>query len=737
MSISAAAEMNMSGCDPIQESDQVWQQSLIVRPRNCGLALTARFILSAFLFGPAFVAAPAQAASDAQWTINTIAGLGDTGDGGLGVDAILRWPYDVEVGPNGNLFIVDFRHNAIRKLDTDGVISTFAGTGIPGPGGDGGPATQAQLAFPRGMMVDDLGNAYIADTGNNRVRKIDLEGSISTIAGTGSRGYSGDGGTALEAQLASPESLASDSDGNLYIVDRGNNVIRKLDVLGNITTVAGSGVRGFGGDGGPAVEGQLAFPRFVAIDHVGNLYISDDHNHRIRRVDTAGIISTFAGTGERGFSGDGGQAVDAQISNPRDMAFDKTGNLIFVDSNNRIRSITPSGIIGTVAGSMPGYSGDGGPALDALLRVPWGLDVDDDGNVYFTDRNNNAVRKIDRQGYIQTVAGGPLTSANNGDGANAIDSRLDSPTDVAVSSNGRVYIADRGAHTIRMIDQSGMVSTVAGAGQAGHAGDTGLAATFELTYPENLAMGPFGALYISDTGNHRVLWHWQGKIWTLAGTGEAGYIDGGSAIDSQLLAPAGLAVTNNGTVYIADRGNGRVRKVTAHASIRSIAGAGGRGYGGDGGPALDAQLNFASGMATDVDGNVYIADTLNQRVRMVDAAGNISTIAGTGQRGYGGDGGLAVEARLNNPFNVATDMDRNVYIADSGNHRIRMVDSAGRISTIAGNGRLGPAGDGGSATEASVAFPRGLAIDAHRKIYIAEEHNARIRVLTPATSPVP
>ena len=480
------------------------------------------------------------------------------------------------------------------------------------------------------------------------------------------------------------------------------------------------------------MQAQLAGLRFVTFDQVGNLYISDEHNHRIRKVDPAGIITTFAGTGERGFSGDGGPAVDAQINFPKEMAFDNAGNLVLADGNHRIRRITPSGTISTVAGSLPGYGGDGGPALEALLRDPWGLDTDDDGNIYVADRGNDAVRKIDGRGYIQTVAGGPVSSPNNGDGGRAIDARLDSPTDVAVSGSGEVYIADPRTHTIRVIDRGGVISTIAGTGEAGNAGDSGLARTFQLYTPTRLAANLFGALYISDTANHRVLRLWYGRISTLAGTGEAGYVDGGSASDSQLLGPVGLAVSNNGTVYIADRGNGRVREVTSHATIRSIAGTGERGYSGDGGPALNAQLNLANGVATDLRGDVYIADTFNHRIRKVDAMGNISTFAGTGQRGFGGDDGPAVEARLYSPSDVATDLEGNVYIADTGNNRIRMVDSAGRIATITWNRQLDTAGDG----EPGLARPQGLDVDGQGKIYIADYLNARIRVLTPTSSAI-
>ena len=286
----------------------------------------------------------------------------------------------------------------------DRYIFTFAGTGEAGDGGDGGPAAKAQLSEPRGLAVDGSGNLYVADSGNHRIRRIDAEGVITTIAGTGDRGFGGDGGPAAEAQFASPSGLATDELDNLYVADSGNHRIRRIDAEGVITTIAGTGDRGFSGDGGPATEAQFAAPSDLAVDGAGNLYVADFGNQLIRRIDAEGVVTTIAGSGP-GFRvggplGDGGPATEAQFVAPSDLAVDGSGNVYVTDSRGiRIRRIDAEGVITTIVGSGPdssqgGYSGDGAPATEAQLSEPRGLAVDGSGNLYVADSGNQRIRVI-------------------------------------------------------------------------------------------------------------------------------------------------------------------------------------------------------------------------------------------------------------------------------------------------------------------------------------------------------
>jgi sugar lactone lactonase YvrE len=336
--------------------------------------------------------------------INTVAGdgiRGYSGDGGAATSAEVNIPYGLAVDSAGNIYIADLENNRIRKVTAStGIISTVAGNGTAGYSGDGGAATSAEINFPYGVAVDSAGNIYIADFGNQRIRKVTAStGIISTVAGDGIVGYSGDGGPATSAELDSPTGVAVDGAGNIYIADLGNYRIRKVTVsTGKISTVAGDGIQGYSGDGGPATSAELYYATGVAVDTAGNIYISDVVNVRIRKVTAAtGIINTVAGDGAGGFSGDGGPATSAELSSPWGVAVDTAGNIYISDvSNQRIRKVTAStGIINTVAGDgTVGYSGDGGAATSAELNYPYGVAVDSAGNIYIADTVNNRIRAV-------------------------------------------------------------------------------------------------------------------------------------------------------------------------------------------------------------------------------------------------------------------------------------------------------------------------------------------------------
>ncbi|MER7670179.1 RICIN domain-containing protein [Kitasatospora sp. NPDC096128] len=331
--------------------------------------------------------------------ISTIAGTGSAGrkgDNGPAISAELNRPFGIVVDHTGTLYLADRDNHRVRKITTDGRISTVAGTGTAGFGGDGGPTAKAQLNYPRGVAVDGAGTLYIADAGNHRIRKVTADGTISTVAGTGTAGFGGDGGPAIKAQLDSPFWVVVDGAGVLYIADYSNDRVRKVAADGTISTVAGTGAAGFGGDGGPAVEAQLNRPHGLALDGAGTFYIADSLNHRVRKVTADGTISTVAGTGTAGFAGDGGPAAEAQLNVPTGVVVDGAGVLHIAEySNHRVRKVTVDGTISTLAGTgTEGSTGDGGPGDKAELNNPVGLAVDCVDTLYITEYSGQRIRRI-------------------------------------------------------------------------------------------------------------------------------------------------------------------------------------------------------------------------------------------------------------------------------------------------------------------------------------------------------
>ena len=663
--------------------------------------------------------------------------LAAVGDGGAAIRASLAAPRGVAVDASGNLFIADRDNHRVRRVDAaTKVITTVAGDGASGFSGDGGPATRARLRRPGGVAVDASGNLFIADTVNHRVRRVDAStGLITTVVGTGDRGSTGDGGPAGSASLNLPQGVAVDGSGNLLIVDTFNHRVRRVDAsTGVITTVAGDGTGGFSGDGGPSTSASLNFPRGVTVDGSGNLFIADFSNQRIRRVDAStGVISTVAGDGASGFSGDGGPATRASLNSPRGVAVDASGNLFIADTlNHRVRRVDAStGTITTVAGTgKAGLSGDGGLPTNAGLNLPFAVAVDGPGNLFIADTSNNRIRRVDAStGVITTVAGGFI-----GDGGLATSASLNGPLGVAVDAPGNLFIADFSNQRIRRVDgATGIITTVAGDGASGFSRDGGPAISASLSDARGVAVDASGNLFIADTGNNRVrrVDASTGIITTVAGDGTAGFSgDGGPATSASLRFPAGTAVDPSGNLFIADGLNNRIRRVdAATGTITTVAGNGAFGFSGDGGPATDASLRFPRGVAVDASGNLLIADASNHRIRRVDAStGVITTVAGDGGSGFSGDGGPATSASLNLPAGVAVDALGNLFIADTSNHRVRRVDaSTGVITTVAGDGLRGFSGDGGPATSASLRDPFGVAVDGSGNLVIADFFNHRVR----------
>ncbi len=569
--------------------------------------------------------------------ITTVAGGGGggmyAGDGGPATSAVIHTPGVIALDSAGNLYFADTGNSRVRMVHAaTGIINTVAGNGTAGCTGDGGPATIATLS-EGAIALDTSGNLYI--TGCNTVREVDAStGIITTVAGNGIAGYSGDGGAALDAKFNGTSGIVVDSAGNLYIADYHNYRVRKVDANSRIiTTLAGTGVWGFSGDGGPATGARMTTPIGLTLDSAGNLYVAV--NGRVRRISAnTGIIGTVAGNGVIGYSGDGVGAGSTELGYPMGTALDSAGNLYIAGLTQRIRKVTAStGIISTVAGNgSDGVSGDGGPATNAQLYYPNGVSVDLAGNIYIADAMNSRIREVTAStGIITSVAGG---GGYSGDGVAATSSLLSSPNDVKVDSSGNLYIADTGNNRIRKVTAStGIITTIAGNGTAGYSGDGGAATSAQLNSPYGVALDSAGNLYIADKSNHcvRKLTTSTGIITTIAGSGTAGYSgDGGLSTSAMLNTPMYIAVDWVGNLYISDSNNNRIRKITAATGIiTTIGGAGVAGYAGDGGVATSAQLNASRGISVDASGTVYFSDYANNRVRAIGPVRATPTISWT------------------------------------------------------------------------------------------------------------
>ena len=614
--------------------------------------------------------------------ITTFAGTGEEGfggDGGPATAAKLDWPSGVAVDAAGNVYIADQENERIRKVDAEGIITTFAGSGSYGykGGEDGIPATEAKLNWPTGVAVGANGHVYIADSYNNLIREVDTEGIITTIAGTGrifgffeepDEDDVGDGGPATEAKLDWPIGIAVDAEGNVYVADRGHHRVRKLTRMGAgyvITTIAGTGDEGDEdgdgdiGDGGAAVEAQLDGPRGVAVDEDGRVYVADTGANRIRQIDLEGMITTIAG-GE-----DGGDEAPmmARLSVPRGLAVDADGVLYVADTgNNQIHRLDDEGM--TAVAGVAGL-GDGGPATHARLLDPNGVAIDADGTVYITDTGNRRVRKVDAEGVITTFAG-TGEQGDGGDGGPATSAQFYYPGGIAIDSAGNVYITDLYGHRVRKVDTEGIITTFAGTGEAGDEdkdgdiGDGGPATSAQLHYPAGLAFDADDNLYIADAGNSRIRKVTRmGEdyvITTFAGSERSFSGDDGPAAEAQLSSPLGFEIDGDGNFYLTDLyyDRNRVRKIDTEGIITTL-----------------AETTSIGGVTVGADGSVFISEVGAGRILRLSPSGEFSIIAGSAKSGFSGDGGPATQAQLHKPKGIELDASGNVYVADSENNRVR------------------------------------------------------------------
>jgi len=666
-----------------------------------------------------------------QWQLNgtnlpnnivtTMAG-GNLNDGLAVTNTILNAPQGSAVDAAGNLYIADTYNHVIRKVSTNGLSRVVAGVGVGGFAGDGGAATNAYLYEPSTVAVDTNGILYIADWGNNRIRMVDTNGTITTVSGNGSS--FGTGSVATNTGLDSPFGVAVDNAGNFYIADTYYQIIRKVTSSGTISTVAGmfSWPGGYGGDGSLATSAQLNYPNGVAVDTTGNIYIADTSNQRIRKVNTSGIISTIAGTGAAGYSGDAGSATSAKLNSPNMVTVDTTGNIYIADTGNHcIRKIT-NGIITTVAGNgVAGFSGDGGLATNANLTSPEGVTVDKFGNLYIADWSQR-IRKVGTNGVITTVAG-----TNLNDGALAINATLSLPAQAVQDATGNFYVADTANQRIRKIDPNGIISTFAGNGFPTYAGDGGPATNASMYYPNGVAMDAAGDLFISDQSKRIRKVDTNGVITTVAGKGTIAFSGDGGAATNAGFYPYALALDSAGNLFIADSVNFRIRKVDTNGIITTVAGKGTFSYSGEGGQATNAGIGSPSALALDTSGNLFIGSSTAYRILKVDTNGILKTVAGNGAFGDSGDGGAATNAQFKTPFGMTTDPSGNLYFSDSGSARIRKVGTNGIITTVVGNGALGFPTDNVCGASAGLSGPRGLMIDSNGNLLFVDQGANRLR----------
>jgi sugar lactone lactonase YvrE len=626
----------------------------------------------------------------------------------------------VAVDSSGNVYFADYDFNRILKIAASGNITSLAGpTYISGwdygPAGDAdGQGTSASFNHPAGVAVDAVGNVYVADMDNHKIRKITANGTVTTL------------GTA--ASFSGPIGIEVDASGNVYVADSGNNKIRKITANGTVTTLAGSGNAGFANGNGTSAS--FWSPSGVAVDASGNVYLADTNNHRIRKITTDGTVTTLAGSGNAGFAD--GQGAAANFQGPIGLAVDGSGNVYVADSeNNKIRKITPDGNVTTLP-----VSGLNGPA---------GVDIDENGNLYVADMNNGRILKLQTQvqsltsnlslvqGQVSSVSSNIVTLQGQSSAQSAnlttLASNLNSLQQT--QGGGNLSAIQSPTELIQALVSLGIlpayeksnVATVAGNGTSGFGDGAGGAASFAGL--NGVAVDGGGNVYLADMLGQRIRKVTPaGVVSTLAGSGSSGFADGLGA-EAVFARPAGVAVDGSSNVYVADKNNNKIRKILANGTVTTLAGSGSEGS--QDGTGAGASFDHPCAVAVDAEGNVYVADSANNKIRKITPSGIVTTLAGSGSEGS--DNGTGANASFNNPTGVAVDGSGNVYVSDSGNNQIRKITSQGVVTTLAGSGNYGFAE--GAGLYAAFKFPTGVAVDFMGHIYVADLNNNRIRKITP------
>lgn len=731
--------------------------------------------------------------------VKTLAGNGSAGSkDGTGSAATLSSPVGIAIDAAGNLYVTNyevqgalFLKNLIRKITPQGVVTTFAGTGAQGSAD--GPAGLATFSLPGGAAIDGAGNIYIADAANNIIRKITPTGAVNSFAGSGAAGSTD--GVGKSASFNTPTAIAIDKNGNLYVADYGNNLIRKIEPNATVTTLAG------GGPGtavnGPGSVASFKNPQGVAVDAAGNVYVADAGNNQIRKITSIGLVSTFAGSGVAG--AEDGAALSASFSRPSGIAVDQGGTVFVADAaNNLIRKITPAGQVSVLAGSGTA-GGSNSIAQASSFNYPEGLAIDAAGILYVGDKANNMVRRVAVSGYTispalpaglnfdsttGTVTGVPIIPADSKTytvtGYNSYGS---STGEIVISVTGpsvsnivppsisyetpKVYKANSPITALVPQNKGGEVppaiysgvSTLAGSGAPGRADNTGTVATFNT--PEGIGSDAAGNIYVADAVNNLIRKIApDGAVTTLAGNGTAGTTNGAGSAAS-FNRPTGITTDKSGNVYVADAENSLVRKIETNGQVSTYATgfnnpsslvfnaagdlfiadmgsnqikrfskagllstfAGNSSAGSSDGQGAAASFSKPAGITIDAAGNLYVADSGNNLIRMITPSGQVTTVAGNGAAGSGN--GAGKNAGFNNPVGIAVDFVGRLYIGDTGNHLVRMITPAGVVTTLAGAGK--PGRQSGQGVNAGFNMPKALIIDDKGNISVADAANNVIR----------
>ncbi len=637
--------------------------------------------------------------------ISPLAGVGSQGfTDGASTSAQFRYPAGIAADASGSVYLADRNNHAIRKIDQgSGTVATFVGNGSYGFGGDGYPAAEGRLDFPEGVCLTASGDVVIADTGNHKIRIVVAEtgfrygqqmeaGYLYTLAGWIKDPESGyvDSEIPAGARFSTPTGVAAAADGTIFVADSANGRIRRIDTTGAVTTVAGTGIAGSAGDGGPAVDAQFVRPTAVAVGPDGTVYVADRDGRRVRAFVPGGNISTMAGDGVVGSEGDGGLATAAHLTEPTGLAVTADALYIVDFGSDRVRSVALSGddvgkisTIAQNAGSAP---------VDALavpLKAPYGTAVGS-GSFLVADSGNHLIRRVDLADGKATILMGVGSAGFNppGDGADPLQARLNDPIWAIYDAAGNLFVSDAGNQRVRVLPAAG------------------------------------GTLFgVSVTA---------GLVQTIAGGGST-FSEGGAAVGNLLYLPGGMTFDRDGHLLIADTGSHRIVRVNKTTGfMTTAAGTGAPGFGGDGSDPVAALLDTPAGLATLADGAILIADGMNHRVRRIDpVSGKMQTVAGGGTDIAYGENVAAINAQLNVPTDIVPDGKGGFFFTDKLNHTVRQVSSAGTIVTVAGTpGSAGFSGDSGPALEAKLYLPAGLAIDAAGDLYVADSGNNRIRKLT-------